>query len=308
MVLVELTETSSSSSASSLILVDNKKGGSEFSLDFIKDRIKVRASCNGLLCCSSVGNKGVYYVCNPMTREVRVLPRSRERPITRFYPDGDAMLVGVSCDLLAGRFNVVLAGYHRMFGHRHEGKLVCSVYDSESNKWRKYVCDGEDHGFTHMNRNQVVFVNGAFHWMTQSFCYVLVLDLEYDVWRRILLPEEMGCGSGSGNRVYLLELDGKLSVIQICSVSMNIWVLHDYEKGEWDMIDRVSLRCIRGMVPGIFPISQGKDYVFLAGHKQVLAYQRKTKSWKEMYSVKNTSTMPLWFSAHSFRGTIFSCR
>lgn len=216
--------------------------------------------------------------------------------------------MGVPCDLLNNRYSVVLAGYHRMFGHRPEGKLICSVYDSESNKWRKYVSDQDDHGFTRMNRNQVVFVNGSLHWMTQTFAYILVLDLNFDVWRRILLPDEMGCGNGSGNRVYLLELDGKLSVIQISSVWMNIWVLQDYENGHWDLIDRVSLRCIRGMVPGIFPISQGGDYVFLASHKQVLVYQRKTRIWKEMYSVKNNSTMPLWFSAHSFGGTILSCR
>lgn len=307
MLLVEVTE-SSTQSTSSLILVDNTRGVSEFSLDFIKDRLKIRASCNGLLCCSSVPDKGVYYVCNPMTRQFKLLPRSRERPVTRFYPDGEATLVGVSCDLLSNRYNVVLAGYHRMFGHRPEGKLICLVFDSESNKWRKYVSDQDDHGFTHMNRNQVVFLKGSLHWMTQSFAYILVLDLNFDVWRRILLPEEMGCGNGSGSRVYLLELEGKLSVIQISSVWMNIWVLQDYEKGHWDMIDRVSLRCIRGMVPGIFPISQGADYVFLAGHKQVLVYQRKTRVWKEMFSVKNNFTMPLWFSAHSFRATIFSCR
>ncbi|KAK9068342.1 hypothetical protein SSX86_012453 [Deinandra increscens subsp. villosa] len=296
MVLVELTD-------SSLILIDHKRGVSELSLDFIKDRLKIRASCNGLLCCSSVPDKGVYYVCNPMTREFRLLPRSRERPITRFYPDGEATLVGVSCDLSGSRYNVVLAGYHRMFGHRPEGKLICSVFDSGSNKWRRYVSDDqEDHGFSHMNRNQVVFVNGSLHWMTRSFAYILVLDLSLDLWTRILLPDEMG---GCGNRVYLLEFDGKVSVIQISSVWMNIWV---YDEGRWDMIERVSLRCIRGMVPGIFPISQGSDYVFLAGHKQVLVYQRKTRSWKEMYSVRNSSTMPLWFSAHSFRGTIFSCR
>ncbi|KAL8205057.1 hypothetical protein R6Q57_010680 [Mikania cordata] len=296
MVLVE-------SSTSSLILIDNKRGVSEVSLDFIKDRVKIRASCNGLLCCSSVPDKGVYYVCNPMTREFKLLPRSRERPVTRFYPDGEATLVGVSCDLLRNRYDVVLAGYHRMFGHRPEGKLICSVFDSESKKWRKYVSDQDDHGFTHMNRNQVAFINGSLHWMTQSFAYILVLDLNLDVWRRILLPDEMG----SGNRVYLLELDGKVSVIQISSIWMNIWVLKDYNKGQWDIIDRVSLRCIRGMVPGVFPISQGGDYVFLAGHKQVLVYQRKTRIWREMYSVKNNSAMPLWFSAHSFCGTILSC-
>lgn len=292
----------------SVILIDNKTGGvSELSFSFIKDdRVKIRASCNGLLCCSSVHHKGIYYVCNPITRDFRLLPWIRERPVTRFYPaDAEPALVGLSFDLLTDAYKVVLAGYHRMFGHRPEpAKLVCSVFDSRVNKWRRFVSDDQgDHAFTHMNRNQVVFLNDSLHWMTRSFAYILVLDLNLDSWTRIVLPDEMGC---SGNRVYLLEFDGKLSVVQISSVLMKIWV---YEDGRWDVIDRVSLRCIRGMVSGIFPICQGRDYVFLAGYKQVLLYHRVTRTWKEMYSVKNNnSTMPLWFSAHSFRATIFPSR
>ena len=55
------------------------RGVSEFPLDFLKDRVKVRVSCNGLLCCSSIPDKGVFYVCNPMTREFKLLPKTRER-------------------------------------------------------------------------------------------------------------------------------------------------------------------------------------------------------------------------------------
>ncbi|KAK7853979.1 f-box protein [Quercus suber] len=108
MVLVEVSEVSESKS--SLICVDNLRGVSEISLDFLNDRVKIRASCNGLLCCSSIPDKGVYYVCNPMTREFRLLPKSRERPVTRFYPDGEASLVGLACNLWTQKFNVVLAG------------------------------------------------------------------------------------------------------------------------------------------------------------------------------------------------------
>lgn len=303
MVLVEVTDTSSES-RSSLICVDNLRGVYEFSLDFIKDRVKVRASSNGLLCCSSIPDKGVYYVCNPMTREYKMLPRSRERPVTRFHPDGEATLVGLACNLLRQNYNVVLAGYHRPFGHRPERTFICLVYDSESNKWRKFVSLQDDH-FTHMNRNQVVFINGSLHWLTGSCTCLLVLDLQSDMWRKILLPNEVTCRVG--NRLYLLESEGCLSVIQISEAWMNIWVMKDYEREKWHMVDKVSLRCIRGMVPGIFPISQTGEYVFLATHKQVLVYQRKNKLWKEMYSVKNSSTLPLWFSAHAFRSTIFSC-
>ncbi|KAI8002850.1 F-box protein [Camellia lanceoleosa] len=302
MVLVEVSE--SSESKSSLIFIDKLSGVCDFSLDFIKDRVKVRASCNGLLCCSSIPDKGVYYVCNPMTREYKLLPRSRERPVTRFYPDGEATLVGLACDLSMQRFNVVLAGYHRSFGHRPDKTFICLVFDSVSNRWRKFVSLQDDY-FTQMNRNQVVYVNGSLHWLTSSCSCILVLDLNCDIWRKISLPDEL-C-SGSGNRVYLLELDGDLSVVQISEAWMTIWVMKDYEREEWHMVDRVSLRCIRGMVPGIFPISQASQYVFLATHKQVLVYYRNSRVWKEMYSVKNSCTLPLWFSAYEFRSTIFSC-
>lgn len=300
MVLVEISEASDSKS--SLICVDNLRGACELSLDFLKDRVRVRASCNGLLCCSSIPDKGVYYVCNPMTREFRLLPRSRERPVTRFHPDGEAILVGLACCLPSQKFNVVLAGYHRSFGHRSDGTFICLVFDSELNKWRKFVSFQDDH-FTHMNRNQVVFVNGSLHWLTGSGSYILVLDMDCNTWRKMPLPDKVSYSSG--NRIYLLELDGCLSVIQMSDAWMNIWVLKDYEGEEWHLVDRVSLRCIRGLVPGIFPISQTGDYVFLATHKQVLVYQLKKRVWKEMY--KNSSTLPLWFSAHAFRGTIFSC-
>ncbi|KAK9724957.1 hypothetical protein RND81_05G111400 [Saponaria officinalis] len=303
MVLVEITDFSAHKY--SLICVDHMKGVSEISLDFLKDRVKVRASCNGLLCCSSIPDKGVFYVCNPMTREFKLLPKSRERPVTRFYPDADATLVGLTCHLADNsKFNVVLAGYHRPFGHRADKTFVSLVYDSGMNKWRKFVSLQEDH-FTQMNRNQVVFVNGMLHWLTVSYTCILVLDLDVDVWRKIYLPDEMGCGTG--NRMYLLESSGRLSIIQISDAWMNIWVLEDYERQEWRMVDKVSLRCIRGLVPGIFPISQTDECVFLATHKQILFYHRRTRVWKEMYSVKSSSTLPLWFSAHAFQNTIFSC-
>lgn len=303
MLLVEVTV--SLDSMSSLICVDNLRGVSEFSLDFLKDRVKIRASCNGLLCCSSVPVKGVYYVCNPMTREFKLLPRSRERPVTRFYPDGEATLVGLACDLSTLKFKVVLAGYHRIFGHRPDRTFICLVFDSESNKWRKFVSLQDDQ-FSHMNRNQVVYANGSLHWLTESCSCILTLDLDYGGWRKMSLPDEVN--QRSGNRVYLLELSGCLSIIQISNAWMRIWNLRDYDNEEWHLVDRVSLRCIEGLVPGIFPISQSGACVFLATHKQVLVYNRDSRLWKEVYSVRNGTTLPLWFSAHAFRNTIFSCQ
>lgn len=300
MLLVQISDLIESKG---VICVDNWRGVTEISLDFLHDRVKVRASCNGLLCCSSIPEMGVYYVCNPMTREWKLLPKSRERPVTRFYPDGEATLVGLACDLAKNKYNVVLAGYHRAFGHRPDGTFKCLVFDSESNRWRKFVSVQDYYQFSIMNRNQVVFVNGALHWLTDSCSFILALDLEGDVWRKISLPDKVG----SESRSYLLECDGSLSVIEISDEWMETWVLKDYYRDEWHSVDKVSLRCIKGMVPSIFPISQTREYVFLATHKQVLVYHRNGRLWKEMYSVKYGSTLPLWFSAHAFRSTILSC-
>ncbi|KAL8047478.1 hypothetical protein ABFX02_07G002600 [Erythranthe guttata] len=307
MVLVEINDPTLNSKPS-LILVDNSKGVSEFSLDFVNDRVKIRSSCNGLLCCSSIPDKGVYYVCNPMTKEYRLLPKTRERPFSRFYPDGEATLVGLACDIYTQTYNVVLAGYHRSFGHRPGRTFTCMVFDSDSNKWSKFVTLQNDN-FTHMNRNQAVFVNGALHWLTASCSSVMVLDLGTEIWGKIELPSEVTC-EARNIRIYLLECEGRLSVVEISDVWMSIWVMvgGDYRVGEWCMVDRVSLRCIRGMVPGVFPISQTNECVFLATHKQVLVYQRRSRVWMEMYSVKHSSVLPLWFSAHSFRSSVFSCK
>ncbi|KAK1557103.1 hypothetical protein Q3G72_017971 [Acer saccharum] len=174
---------------------------------------------------------------------------------------------------LSRRFDIAL---HCRFGFhlRPDGTFICLIYDSDTNKWRKFVSFQDDQ-FSHMNRNQVVFVNGALHWLTSSSSRILALDLDCDVWRKISLPDEV-C-YGSGNRIYLLESNGCLSVIQISDVWMKTWVLKDYYSEEWHGLDRV------------------------------LVYHWKSKLWKEMYSVKNSSTLPLWFSAHAFCSTIFSC-
>ncbi|CAN8255654.1 unnamed protein product [Cochlearia groenlandica] len=303
MLVAEVSD--SSDSKPNLICVDNLRGVSELSLDFIRDRVRIRASCNGLLCCCSIPEKGVYYVCNPFTREFKRLPKSRERTVTRFYPDGEATLVGLACDLAKEKYYVAMAGYHRSFGQRPDGSsFVCLVFDSETNKWRKFVSSAlRDCSFTHMSKNQVVFVNGMIHWLLCGMRYILALDVDHDAWRKISLPDEIRFG---GNRVYLLECDGFLSVVQLSDGWMKIWKMREYENESWSVVDNISLRCIKGLVPGIFPICQTGEYVFLATHKQVLVYQRRSKLWKEMFSVKGGSYLPLWFSAHAFRSTIFT--
>ncbi|KAI4344750.1 hypothetical protein L6164_011941 [Bauhinia variegata] len=180
--------------------------------------------------------------------------------MTWFSPNnGEATLVGLACDFTSQKFKVVLA-YHGTF-HRRVGNFLCLVFDSELNKWRKIISFQDDH-FSHMNKNQVVYVNGALHWLTDSSTHILVLDL--------------GCG---------------------------IW-------SKKPLLSEVSLRCIREVVLpllGAMPISQTSEYVFFATPEKVLVYHRKSRVWKEMYSVEHNTGLPLWFWAHAYRSTKLSC-
>ncbi|KAJ6790931.1 F-box protein-like [Iris pallida] len=279
---------------------------SRSSLDFLADRVRIRASSNGVLCCASVADRGLYYICNPNTRDFRPLPRARERPFTRFQPEYEATLVGLAFDPSTYEYNVVLAGFYRPFGRRPQDRLVCMVFDSAAGSWAKFVSSLCEE-FTHMNRNQVVYSTGALHWLTHACMYLLVLDLRDLAWRKMSMPEEIAAAGGFAGRVYLLDFEGSVSVVRIYREWMSVWVLEDYRRELWVLKDRVNLRCIRGFATSAFPVSQSKDVVFLATQKKVLTYGRKDKVWREVYSVGDGCTYPLWFSAHSFTNTLFPC-
>ncbi|XP_020080821.1 F-box protein At5g49610-like isoform X3 [Ananas comosus] len=292
-----------------LVCVDPILGVSAFSLDFLDDRVKIRASCNGLLCCSSVRSRGVYYVCNPMTREFRVLPRTRERPFTRSEPEYEATLVGLGFDPATWRIHVAIAGFHRSFGRWPRGgdrRLVCKVFDAATGAWTRFAASMCDE-FTCMNRNQSVYAGCSMNWLTHCCRYVSVLDLENMLWGKITLPDEV-LATQQGTRFYLLELEGSVSVVQMSRFWMSTWVLKDRAKEEWALVDRVNLRCIDGYAASVFPISQTKDVVFMATQKKILMHDRNSRVWKEVYGVEGNFTYPLWFSAFAFGSTLFPCR
>ncbi|KAG6536116.1 F-box protein At5g49610-like [Zingiber officinale] len=286
--------------------VDRFRDVSPFALGFLNDKVNIRASCHGLTCCSSVRNRGVYYVCNPVTREFRVLPRTRDRPLTRCQPEYEATLVGLAFDPFSWNFNVVLAGFYRLFGHRPRDDFVCQVFDSQTNSWSRSVSSMNDE-FTHMNRCQVVFSCGLLHWLTQSWSHLLVFDPKSGVWSKMSLPDEV-LMTRSGSRLYLLELEGSVSVVQITGMLMSIWVLTNHCTELWTLFDTVHLRCIKVLAASIFPIGVSRDVIFMATQKKIMIYNLKDKVWKELYSVNGPVTYPLWFSAYGFRSTLFPCR
>lgn len=291
-----------------LLLIDPFNPSSNLSLDFMDDCIKVRASSNGMLCCSSVKNKGLYYLCNPITREFRVLPRTRDRPFTRTQPFYEATLVGLCFNPISFRFTVVLAGFYRSFGQFRGNQFVSNVFDSQTNSWKRFEFPLIDE-FTHMNRNQAVHDMCSIYWLTQSCTHLLYFDFELELWGKISLPPEI-LGTQNGSRVYLLEFEGLVSVIEISQGVMSTFILKDRNLEKWDLLDRVRLKCIGGFANSGLPVGQNSCFVFVAAQRNVLAYDRKSRVWKEAGSRSRCgsgSMYPLWFSAFPLKSSLFPC-
>ncbi|KAJ4820790.1 F-box protein [Rhynchospora pubera] len=292
-----------------LLFIDSSTPSSNLSLDFVDDCIKVRASSNGILCCSSVKNKGVYYVCNPITREYRILPRTRDRPFTRTQPFYEATLVGLCFNPISFKFTVVLAGFYRSFGQFRGNQFVSNVFYSETNSWKRFEFPLIDE-FTHMNRNQAVHDNCSIYWLTQSCTHLLYFDSEIENWGKIALPGEI-LGTQNGSRVYLLEYEGHVSVIQISQGVMSTFVMKDRNLEKWYLLDQVKLNCIGCFANSGIPVGQNRCFVFLAAQRNVLAYDRRSRVWKEAGSSSRCSSgsmYPLWFSAFPFKGSLFPCK
>lgn len=47
------------------------------SMEFLPERVRIRATCNGLVCCQSRNDEFVYYMCNPVTKDWEVLPEPK---------------------------------------------------------------------------------------------------------------------------------------------------------------------------------------------------------------------------------------
>lgn len=255
-------------------------------------------------------SRGVYYVCNPMTREFRVLPRTRERPFTRSEPEYEATLVGLGFDPATWRIHVAIAGFHRSFGRWPRGgdrRLVCKVFDAAAGAWTRFAASMCDEFTCMKSRNQSVYAGCSMNWLTHCCRYVAVLDLENMLWGKITFPDE-ALATRQGTRFYLLELEGSVSLVQMSRFWMSTWVLKDRAREEWALVDRVNLRCIDGYAASVFPISQTKDVVFMATQKKILMHDRNSRVWKEVYGVEGNFAYPLWFSAFAFGSTLFPCR
>ena len=74
-----------------------------------------------------------------MTRELRLLSRTRERPFTRFQLDYEVTIAALAFDLLSYRFVVFLTEFYCLFDHWPHNEFVCLVFKFIMNFMRFFL-------------------------------------------------------------------------------------------------------------------------------------------------------------------------
>jgi len=107
----------------------------------------------------------------------------------------------------------------------YSSKTVVWIYKS---KWEPNTC-------VTFERSEIVYLNGCLHIMDYSQCYILAVDIEGEIWRKIPSPR---CSLPS-----IHEAQGHLCVCTLHGRNMSnlkIWILEDYGTSEWTLKHDVS--------------------------------------------------------------------
>lgn len=200
--------------------------------------VKLLDSSNGLLLMCSVdeSNSQVldYFVCNPLTKKWVGLPKVLSQPK---WVKAVIMVDGDSGNYFVVRV-VQLTGRSKVFNFE--------VFSSESGQW-KYVkvCCNRSIRFFVMKRHTVCY-NGMIHLLVDNYT-ILAFDPRSDAskCRLINLPSDrvsrfVGViGVSCGFMRYVEVADAYLEPTQ--ARSLGVWLLKDYDAGEWILQHRIEL-------------------------------------------------------------------
>ncbi|XVE82641.1 hypothetical protein DITRI_Ditri16bG0022500 [Diplodiscus trichospermus] len=186
------------------------------SLRFLPEPVNIRTSCNGLLCCQSVRDN-VYYICNPVTQEWRMLPKPN------LYHGAEAAIVLV--------FEPKLLNFNESY------ELVCAVmipdlpvvyfeiYSSRSSSWR--MCDTIccELGGSELHKGGY-YMGGVVYWESSSGA-ILAFDLRNEQGGILQLPP-----TARGHYGSLTMIHGELCYILPCRQADHCTI---YIHGNMDM-------------------------------------------------------------------------
>lgn len=125
------------------------------SLRFLPEPVDVRTSCNGLLCCQGRTDYRAYYICNPVTKQWKKLPK----PDADHGPDPAIVLIFEPTVLnFIADYKLVCAYPSELDGYEFD------IYSSEKGSWRTSgeICFAD----RKLLPKSGVHVNGTVYWLS----------------------------------------------------------------------------------------------------------------------------------------------
>ena len=188
-------------------------------------------TCNGLICFFNELSSyeiDTFFLWNPCVRRFVILPSPNgtlrtQVELVRYIG------LGFGFDAKTEDYKVVRLVTHWDNPNIPSDRPVVEVYSLATGEWRMVVALPPICTLLEGFQSQR-FVNGALHWLAYRrtgdydiYCFILAFDLGDEVFREILLPEEL-----SYTDCYVSVYGNSIAFSRRKSYSLNIWVMKEY--------------------------------------------------------------------------------
>nr|GMD58833.1 F-box protein At5g49610-like isoform X2 [Ipomoea batatas] len=257
------------------------------SLSFLPERVVIKASSNGLLCCQGRSGDRYYYLCNPVTKQCKKLPKPTachgydpklvlifEPPLLDFVPEYKLICVFQSTD----------------FGDAIEFE----IYTSKNNSWNASgeIC----FGVPIFLLGSGVHVNSVVYW-PKGFSRILSFDLTKD--RSQILKNDsefaeclLGTFDGRLCKVYIPLPYNKVVVSVLVNIHTNTMPLDD-DIGMWETIldDMWGTRLVLDPDHTDMPLDQLDDPKLVTVSRDILVFESENRFYSYDFEHQETKIL-----------------
>lgn len=261
------------------------------------DQFKILAVSNGLFMCCLLGPL-IYYVCDPVTRQFLTLPRGSHNSPNRhpmFF--GEGLVSKINEHNVLTSFKAVRVEWLSM----ESSFLNLETFSSETGTWTEYRLTCPKRIRMLKRGGGPIHCNGILHWFVYDHGMVAFDPYSRDTkeCRLIQFPD----GRDTENEykhdgLYRLcdECQGKLRYFEVASEPLqffcfSMWVLNDYEKGEWLLEFQVTrsdlwsdddnlnsqLPCATFIPLSFHPLDKDVVYLRCVEHSCIVSYNIRAK-------------------------------
>lgn len=262
-------------------------------LAFLSATVAIRASCNGLVCCQALTGDKAYYICNPVTKQFKKLPK----PEGNHGPDPA----------------IVLIFEPSLFDFIADYKLVCAfpsalvdkavefeIYSSREGSWR---ISGEVlFGQTHLDPSSGVYVDGNVYWRQGNKSYgkydyygsgrLVAFDVKEE--RAQLISHSQGALGAMNGKLCAVSASGhgNLTVAMLHNPFQNTMGTMGFmaNKARPYRSNSTECICVNDLGSGATVVFAGSDVVVFLSGSNLFSYDMKKKESKLLCSVPSSGT------------------